>query len=511
MLTTLIRRELLDTLIAFRFGAAVFILLLLVVANTFVLMKDYDRRLASYHTAVKANHDQVREGKTYSSVTLDVVRPPNLLSLFNVGLDKRLNTEIFISYSLVPSLWDGQKHGSTNPLLDIFSTIDIVFIFEVVLSLMALIFAYDALAGERERGTLRLVLAYPVSRGHILLAKYVSAMICLLLPVLMSFLFVMILLTTSPTVSLNVDDFLCIGGIVLSSLVYLSVFYLVGLLISAVTGRTGTALMLAMFIWGFWVFVYPNVILVAVNPAPPSQAPLESAFNQIEQIWEAFDRERKHFLANDPVPGADPHFGLEGADPHFNMVGGSGFTFEFWHKSKPTLLYVYVAGSNIEALPEEFEPQVPHVRDYYRFLVPLLIDAAERTWRVRRPVLESVFFQPARVDRIFLKFSPVGMYDAATQALAGTDLSGLSEFYEATRKYRRTVIDALYDKNAFEDRRWFSADRGAVDWESFPQFSFQRSGFSIKVKRALPDLFRMLLMTFVLFWVIFLVFQRSEV
>lgn len=103
------------------------------------------------------------------------------------------------------------------------------------------------------------------------------------------------------------------------------------------------------------------------------------------------------------------------------------------------------------------------------------------------------------------------MYDAATQALAGTDLSGLSEFYEATRKYRRTVIDALYDKNAFEDRRWFSADRGAVDWESFPQFSFQRSGASIKVKRALPDLFRMLLMTFVLFWVTFLVFQRREV
>ena len=62
---------------------------------------------------------------------------------------------------------------------------------------MALIFAYDALAGERERGTLRLVLTHPVSRGQILLAKYISAMLCLLAPLLMSLLLAVILLTTS--------------------------------------------------------------------------------------------------------------------------------------------------------------------------------------------------------------------------------------------------------------------------------------------------------------------------
>ena len=511
MLTTLIRRELLDNLMTFRFAAAVFIMLLLVVANTIVLIKDYDRRLASYNAAVKSNHDQVLERKTYSGVSWDVVRPPNLLSIFNVGLDKRLNNEVFVFYSYVPTLWDGQKHGSTNPFLNLFSSIDIVFIFQVVLSLMALIFAYDALAGERERGTLRLVLTHPVSRGKILLAKYISAMICLLVPFLMSLLLVVILLTTSTIVSLKVDDFLRIGGIVLSSIAYLSVFYFIGMLISAVTRRTGTALMLAMFVWGFWVLVYPNVILVAINPAQPSQDRLASAFNHIEQIWEEFDRERKGFLANDSIPGEDPHFGIVGEDPHFGMIGGSGFNYEVWHKVQSTLLYTYVAGSNIEKLADEFEPQVPHVQNYYRFMIPRKIDAAERSWLVRKQALESVFVQPAMVDRIFLKFSPVGMYDAATQAWAGTDLFGLRDFYEATRKYRRTVIDYLYDTNAFGDRRWFSADKGAVDWGSFPQFSFQRSGVHINAMRALPDLLLLLMMNVILFFVIYLVFQRSEV
>ena len=72
--------------------------------------------------------------------------------------------------------------------MDMFASMDIVLIFEVILSLLALIFAYDTLTGEYEHGTLRLVLTHPVPRGHILLAKYISAMLCLLVPLLMSLL-----------------------------------------------------------------------------------------------------------------------------------------------------------------------------------------------------------------------------------------------------------------------------------------------------------------------------------
>ena len=63
MLNTLIRRELLDNLMTFRFAAAVFIMLLLVVANTAVLIKDYERRLESYNTALKNYHGTHSEYK----------------------------------------------------------------------------------------------------------------------------------------------------------------------------------------------------------------------------------------------------------------------------------------------------------------------------------------------------------------------------------------------------------------------------------------------------------------
>ena len=508
---TLIRRELLDNLMTFRFAAAVFIMLLLVVANTAVLIKDYERRLAAYNTALKTEYQQLQERKTYSAGDLDVARPPNPLSIFNVGLDKRLGNEIWISHGFVPTLWDAEMYGTTNSLLNLFTSIDIVFIFEVVLSLMALIFAYDALAGERERGTLRLVLTHPIRRGQILFAKYISAMLCLLVPLLVSLLLAMVLLTTSTVISLDLGDFLRIGGIVFTSIAYLSVFYFIGMLISAATRRTGTALMLAMFVWGFWVLVYPNVILAAIAPPHASQARMASAFDQIKQIWEEFDRERRQFLANDAVPGEDPHFGMRGEDPHFGTVAGSGFNYDYFYTNSSILKYHYLAGSNIEKLKAESEPEVPHAQNYYRFLGQQTVDTAGQASLIRRPTLETVFFQPAQVDRILLRFSPVGMYDAATQAWAGTDLLGLRDFFEAARRYRRTLIDYYYDKKIFGSRQWFAADEGAVDWDSLPQFSFQRSDVSVNAARALPDICLLLIINLVLFVAIYLVFQRSEV
>ena len=428
---TLIRRELLDNLMTFRFAAAVFIMLLLVVANTAVLIRDYESRLVGYNDAVKMHQRQLEEKKTYSAGmgSLLVDRSPNPLSIFNVGFDKRLGNEVPVSYELVPSLWDARMHGSDNPFMDMFASMDLVFIFEVILSLMALIFAYDALAGEYEQGTLRLVLTHPVRRGHILLAKYISAMLCLLLPLVMSLLFAVILLTTSTSFSLATGDFLRIGGIILTSIAYLSVFYLIGLLISAATRRTGTALMLSMFVWGFLVLVYPNVVLTVIPRPEAPRARTTSAFNQIEQMWEEFDRERKHFLATDAVPGED--WGLD--------IRGWGTRGAYFRTDFSTLMYTYIAYMNFRDLGEPYADTVPHAQKFFGFLCAQVIDAADRTWLIRKPALEDIFVRPADVEKIWLKFSPVGIYDAATQALLGTDLLGVRDLAHVEIECRRKI------------------------------------------------------------------------
>ena len=500
MLTTLIRRELLDNLMTFRFAVAASIMMLLVVANTVVLIKDYEQRLASHNAAVKSHQRQLQEQKTYSAGTekLFADRPPNPLSIFNVGFDKQLGNEVRVSHTYVPSLWDARMHGSDNPFMDMFASMDIVFIFAVILSLLALIFAYDTLAGEHERGTLRLVLTHPIGRGQILLAKYISAMLCLLVPLLMSLILAVILLTTTPFISLNMDDFLRIGGIILTTVVYLSVFYLIGLLISAATRRTRTALMLSMFVWGFLVLVYPNMILFVV---PQPEAHCASVFNQIEQMWEEFDREREHFLATDAFPGEDWHF----------KIMGSGWYGAYLWGSPKHLYYTYESKMEADSLGEGAEPKVPHAQNYFGFLGPQVIGTADQTWFIRKPALEDLFIQPANVEHLYLKLSPVGLYDAATQAWSGTDLLGIRDFFEAARRYRQRVIDYFYDEEVFKSRQWFSSDKGAADWSNLPQFSFQRVNVNTNAKRALPEVCLLLMMNVALFIVIFLIFVKSEV
>ena len=503
MLITLIRREILDNLMTFRFAAAVFIMLLLVVANTAVLIQDYERRLAGHNAAVKMHQRQLHEKKTYSSgmEKLVVDRPPNPLSILNAGFDKRLGNEVLASHGYVPTLWDASMHGSDNPFMDMFASMDMVFILEVILSLLALIFAYDALAGEYENGTLRLVLTHPVGRGYVLFAKYIGAMLCLLVPFLISLLLAVILLAMSTSISLSTDDFLRIGGIIFASVAYLSVFYLIGLLISAATRRTSTALMLSMFVWGFFVLVYPNVILALIPRPDAWQARTASTFNKIEQIWEEFDRERKHFLATDDFPGED--WGLE--------LRGWGSRHAYLWDNPRTLLYTYESVMEFDGFGEKDEPKMPHAQNHFRFLGPQVISTADRTWLIRKPALENIYLQPANVGRTWLKLSPVGLYDATTQTLAGTDLRGIRDFFDAARQYRQQVVNYLYDKEAFGSRQWFSSDKDAADWSGLPQFSFQRVDVGTNAKRALPDVSLLLTINIVLFILIFLIFVKSEV
>ena len=317
----------------------------------------------------------------------------------------------------------------------------------------------------------------------------------------MSLLLAVILLTATPAISLNTDDFLRIGGIILTTVVYLSVFYLIGMLISAATRRTRTALMLSMFVWGFLVLVYPNMIL-AVVPRP--EAPQErsaSAFNQIEQMWEAFDRDRKHFLATDALPGKDWHF----------KIMGSGWYGAYLWGNPDRLSYTYKSKMEAYTLNEKAEPRIPHAQNYFGFLGPQVVGIADRTWFIRKSALEDIFIQPANVERLYLKLSPVGLYDTATQAWAGTDLLGVRDFFDAARRYRQHVIDYVYDEEIFRSRQWFSSDKGAADWRNLPQFSFQRVPVNTTAKRALSDMCLLFMINTALFIVIFLIFVRSEV
>ena len=502
MLTTLIRRELLAHLLAYRFFVAMIVLLALVIANTVVLIYDYERRLALYDKAIQSHQDEVISTQTYSPLHLHADRPPNPLSLFNQGLDKRLGNTVHVDRAFVPTLWDAELHGMDNPFLNLLSSVDLVVVFQVVLSLLALIFAYDAIASEHEKGTLRLLMTTPVSRGKILLAKYIGAMAPLVVPLTISLILTQILISGSGAIVLSGDDWIRIGGFYLTSILYLSVFYLIGLLTSATTRRTATALMVCMFAWVFLVLIYPNLVLFAVNPKINPEEKGRAVFQGLAQIWEQFDKERLQRLKNDS---------LEGEDTHLNVMGPGYTSGPSFHSNPMTLLYLHEHAISSSELSEESETAVPHARAFFQHIEPLRIKAAERTWIVRQQALSRTYIRPVQRDRFLIRASPASAYDLATEAWLGTNLYGLEHFFAAARQYRQTLIQYFYDKNAFGSRQWFASDEGAVDWSDLPRFSYQRPNVGAAVRQALPDLMLLLLINAILFMGSYLIFVRQEI
>ncbi|MXZ01087.1 ABC transporter permease subunit [Candidatus Poribacteria bacterium] len=521
MFLTLIRQELLTHLMSARFFAAVIITLLLVVANTFVLIGAHEERLADYSQKEAVNRETVAATPAYSVLKLKVQRPPNPLSLFSAGLETRFGSDIDIAFDSVPALsnpiadvrpeekqWTlgsvpslsspGTPLGLNNPYLHLFSQIDIVFTFQVVLSLLSLLFAYDAIAGDWETGTLRLVLSHSVGRGSVLLAKYIAAMVCLFLPVLMSLLLTLIQCSFARSLQFNTDDFLRIGGIVLTTVVYLSVFYLIGLLISTTTRRAATSLMLCMFLWVVLVLVYPNWSRFALNPVGDMRAEKLSTNQQVAQIREEADRERDRFLANSPLKGDPPLFFDTFAGTDFFKGGG-------WYLGDLPRVNIQIELKNTT------DTLVTHLRRYYEFAATLQIQNAEKVYLIAEQLVAQISHRQAQWDERLMKLSPASLYTFATAAWAGTDLDSMIDYIRAAQTYRRTLIDAFHERDAFASLQWFSTNQGTVDWSILPDFRFEQADVSINAQRALPELLLLVFINLVLFTSTFLIFIKIEV
>ena len=502
MFWVLLRREILAHLITFRFAITVITCLLLVATTMFIRINDYEQRLASYNAARDAHRDELLSTRTYSFLMPKIDRPPNPLSIFNAGMDSRIGNTLRIYYTHVPVLWDAHSHSSGNLFIDHFYRIDLVFVFQFVLSLLALLFAYDAIAGERESGTMRLTMSHPVRRGSILGAKYVGAMTCLILPLIISFIIALIWIVSTGSIVFSEADFLRIAGILLTSMIYLSAIYLIGFFISASVHRTATALMLSLFVWVVLVLVYPSLSVSVVDQLiKPQRSLINSSYEAMWEIRRAANKEAMEYLQNDAIAGESEHFNVDGSRGGLN-VGLS---------NQRTLMRIDFRAYDWQFISPESEKYVPHVIRYHQFLAPLHIDAAEKMGLIRLPALDQIRFRRARIAQNLLRFSPAAMYNLATQAWLGTDLDGVVDFFEAARHYRRTLINYFYDEDAFSSRQWFASDKGAINLDDLPGFAYQRTSLWVSVSRALPDLQLLILLNVALFLATFAIFVRQEI
>ena len=157
-----------------------------------------------------------------------------------------------VSIRLAIPIWEqqAQKQGSDNPFLSIFLAVDVIFVFKIVLSALAILFAYNTISGEREDGTLKLVLSNPIPRDTLIFGKYLGGMLSLFPIVVMSFAVGIVMAYAALLLILMLAIYYVSSWVLVVSLLYISICYLLGLLLSVWTKTAATTLILSMLYWG---------------------------------------------------------------------------------------------------------------------------------------------------------------------------------------------------------------------------------------------------------------------
>ena len=123
-----------------------------------------------------------------------------------------------------------------------------------LLPLIALMLAYDAVVGEAERGTLLLLLSYPVPRWTVILGKFLGHLGILALALAIGYggpsVWVALARSSAP------GDWMALAALLGSSLLLGATFLALGYLISAVVRERATAVGVAIGLWLVMVVLY---------------------------------------------------------------------------------------------------------------------------------------------------------------------------------------------------------------------------------------------------------------
>ena len=299
-----IQREFVSSVLTSRFMIGFIVCLLSTAVAVFVQVDDYEKRLSGYNTAVREAEAEGQEWDLYGDIKPKAHRKPNPLSIFNLGTENEGANTVTVElgkpiFEFSSSIWEAstQKRGSDNPFLAMFLSVDVVFIFKIVLSALAILFAYNTVSGEREDGTLKLVLSNSIPRDMVVLGKYLGGMLSLFPIVVMSLIVALLIAVSSPVTGFDGNDIAHIVLIFGVSLLYVSTWYLLGLLLSVWTKEAATTLMLSMFIWVVLTSVHANVVTFAVDKFAPYQSQSEEAFLQPAfEVWDEYKKERDAYF-----------------------------------------------------------------------------------------------------------------------------------------------------------------------------------------------------------------------
>ena len=406
MLTTIIKREFIAHIQSLRFSLVLMVCVGLMVLNALGLAHSiYQFERDIYRENITQQHQRLRDNGAAGLHQLLLEGPgvfykkPSELAFCAGFADNKLPDKVGAeSRSVYMAIHSGGRSIDKSfywpwilsfptelkaaPLLSTFITIDWVFVIGVLLSLAAFLFTHDAIVGEKESGTLKLVMANSLPRHTLLWGKFCGAMIVLIGILLLSVVINLLIVLTLAELSLDFSYAVRIAVMVLISVVYLAGCISLGLLISAHSSTRRVSLTTVLFVWVSMVLLWPQTG---------------------KTIAELF-HEEAHELE------------------HTKHVYEHGDGTFIWH---PIRGHAYgLASENNNRLDPAF------IKEF---------SSALRSERTHHQELENALLrhrvQQVNLAQNIVRVSPMGAYQYAMEAMAGTGLPRYRHFIDQARSY----------------------------------------------------------------------------
>jgi ABC-type transport system involved in multi-copper enzyme maturation permease subunit len=514
MIWKIAKKEFLLNIITFKFAVGTIVCVVLTAVFVPILAKDYQQRVKSYHENVARNEAELRKVMVYMNIMTTIFRKPSVMSVFSEGLEKRVGESVTIELDKVPEMKAAAAEG--NPYQVIFSIFDTLLIFKIVIGVLALLFAYDAVSGEREAGTLKLMLSGTTRRYEVLMGKLLSGIMVLIVPVTIVFILGLIILMSFPLIDLTGSDWVLIGFMYLASLVFISVMYNMGLLFSCLTKSSSISLVLGLFLWIIFTVVIPNGSVYLAAEIRQLQSP-EKKEAQIAAINQDYQAELEENKVNRTVQRVQ-----------------SDATDAFGRGYKRLLNKAFME----------------YLQESYRLEYPVKIRYADRFWEVEHSYFNSMYEQKKLADTLS-RTSPISLYENVMSSLAGTDIAVFKRFMKGIRTYRAEILEYVRSKtDGFSSSSFFTpctkeeteeyeklmtqiqkvksqeevksiigkakehwekvfAETPSLDLSDFPEFK-SPSAFG-NLERAIPDLGLLIFVDVLFFAVAFMAFAGYDV
>ena len=457
MFSILFEKELKSILLSPKFVATFGVCSLLILLSVFVGIQEYENEQEQYETAIQLAEQQIMQEDSWWGINNVVFRKPSPMQIFVSGVNNDIGRTSEINTWVEPKL--EQSNYADDTLFAVFRFIDLTFIIQVVLSLFAILFTYNAINGERESGTLKLALSNAVPRAQYVMAKFagswVGLTIPLLIPILLGVLLVMVL-----GIPMESGDWARLGTLLGSSILYFTFFIAFGLLVSAMTKRSSVSFLILLVAWVALVLIIPRAATMAAGQLVPvtSVAEVESQKDRFRtDRWNSYRTLRREMREE-----------RDGA-----MVGMT---------QEERTQY-------IQANQQAWQEQEAEARQTLDDEISEFSRKLDEDLRNQKMAQERMAFTLSR-------FSPASAYKLTAMQMANTGTELKSSYEDAMKAYRTAFTQFVEEKREEERRRNMGRggfgrssndDREPLDLEELPRFEAPEQSYKEAIAPSIID------------------------